>query len=83
MLFRSGEELIDQLKHMGPEPWLMRKLQRYSVNIYLNDFNSMLQRKSLEEVHPGIFALTTSMEYSEETGLCVEDNSIAPENFVL
>ncbi len=81
--YQQGEELIDQLKHIGPEPWLMRKLQRYSVNIYLNDFNSMLQRKSLEEVHPGIFALTTSMEYSEETGLCVEDNSIAPEAFVL
>ena len=81
--YLQGAELIDQLKRMGPEPWLMRKLQRYSVNIYLNDFNSMLQRKSLEEVHPGIFALTTGMEYSEETGLCVEDNSIAPEAFVL
>ncbi|MEW6710330.1 MAG: CRISPR-associated endonuclease Cas3'' [Candidatus Riflebacteria bacterium] len=81
--YLQGAELIDQLKRMGPEPWLMRKLQRYSVNIYLNDFNSMLQRKSLEEVHPSIFALTTSMEYSEETGLCVEDNSIAPEAFVL
>lgn len=81
--YLQGEELIDQLKHIGPEPWLMRKLQRYSVNIYLNDFFSMQQRKSIEEVHPGIWALTTSMEYSEETGLGVEDNSIAPEAFVL
>ncbi len=81
--YQQGEELIDQLKRMGPDCRLMRKLQRYSVNIYLNDFNSMLQRKSVEEVQPGIFALTTSMEYSEETGLCVEDNSIAPEDFVL
>lgn len=85
ILVRYGEscKMIDLLKIKGPDRSLMRKLQRYTVNIYNADFYKMLQRGSIEEVYPGIFALTSSIEYSKETGLMVEETLFDPEDLIL
>ena len=50
----------------------MRRLQRYAVNIYNDEFTQMLKRGSLYEVSPGIFTLSSIVEYSEKIGLLVE-----------
>ena len=85
--YGKGEDLLDEVKRNALNPaylkLLLRKLQRYSVNVYTNDFNRLLQRKSIVEVLPGVFALTTSMEYSIDTGLLVDENSADPESFVM
>jgi CRISPR-associated endonuclease/helicase Cas3 len=80
--YGESEKWIDQLKLSGPERWLMRKLQRYAVNIRDNDFNRMLQRGSLEAVQPGIYALTSSIEYSEQIGLLVDETIYDPEKLI-
>lgn len=80
--FDDGEELIALLKSRGPDRWLLRKLQRYSVNIYVNDFNELLSRGSLEEIHPGIFALKCKVEYDGETGLVIQD-LYSPESYMV
>jgi CRISPR-associated endonuclease/helicase Cas3 len=80
--FDDGEELIALLKSRGPDRWLLRKLQRYSVNIYVNDFNELLSRGSLEEIHPGIFALKCKVEYDDETGLVIQD-LYSPESYMV
>jgi CRISPR-associated endonuclease/helicase Cas3 len=71
--YGEGEKLIGELKVLGPERWLLRKLQRYSVNIYTNQFVDLRDRGSIEEVSPGIFVLTCSIEYDATVGLLVDE----------
>ena len=70
--FGEGEGLIDKLKIFDADRILMRRLQRYAVNIYNDEFTQMLKRGSLYEVSPGIFALNSIVEYSDKIGLLVE-----------
>jgi len=80
--YREGEKLITELKSIGPERWLLRKLQRYSVNIYGNQFRTLQDRGSIEEVSPGIFALTCAIEYSDEIGLLVDELPTDPRSYM-
>ncbi|MCX8013786.1 MAG: CRISPR-associated helicase/endonuclease Cas3, partial [Rectinema sp.] len=81
--YAEGEELIRILKARGPERWLMRRLQRYSINIYTNDFFSLLNRGSIEEVSTGIFALSCSIEYDNTVGLLINEMPHEPEAFIV
>lgn len=85
ILVRYGEndEWIELLKCKGPERWLMRKLQRYTVNIYKDDFYSMLRKGSIEEIYPNIFAITNDFVYSKDIGLLVDETFYNPENFII
>ena len=80
--YGEGDKLINLLKCSGPDRGLMRKLQRYTVNIYNNEFNQLLKRGSLFEPSPGVFALVSNVEYSDEIGLIVEP-SFDPEKFII
>ena len=55
--------MIDLLKYKGPDRSLMRQLQRYAVNIYVEQFNTLLMRGSIEAVQPEIYAMTSEIEY--------------------
>ena len=70
------------MKGLGPERWLLRKLQRYSVNIYTNQFVDLRDRGSIEEVSPGIFVLTCSIEYDAAVGLLVDEMPSDPAAFI-
>ncbi|MDP2815537.1 MAG: CRISPR-associated helicase/endonuclease Cas3, partial [Rectinemataceae bacterium] len=80
--YGEGEILIRLLKKTGPERWLLRKLQRYSVNIYTNQFNVLRDRGSLEEITPGIFALTCKIEYDDDIGLLIDEMPNDPVAFM-
>lgn len=80
--YGEGAKLIDILKSTGPERLLMRKLQRYMVSVYNHDFEQMLNRGSIEEVQPGIFALTSEIEYRDDIGLLVEEVLYDPEELI-
>jgi len=80
--YKAGDHLIDALKQKGPDRLLMRKLQRYSVNIYIYDFQKLMNNALIEEVHPNIFALISRSEYSNKTGLMVDDVDYDPEKFI-
>ncbi|MCL6591667.1 MAG: CRISPR-associated endonuclease Cas3'' [Firmicutes bacterium] len=81
--YGEGEKFINLLKSKGPERWLMRKLQRYTVNIYNNDFNQMRLRGAIEEVYPKIFALSSNLDYSADTGLLTDETLYEPELFII
>lgn len=81
--YGEGEKLIDELKIIGPNRSLMRKLQRYTVNVYNADFNKMLRQRSIEEVYPNIFALASNEEYSESTGLSCGEVVFDPEKYII
>jgi CRISPR-associated endonuclease/helicase Cas3 len=81
--FGEGDRLIELLRSMGPDRWLMRKLQRYTVTIYNYDFNELRRRGVIEEIYPELFILSTRMDYSKETGLLVDEAAYDPEGFVI
>ena len=80
--YGESEKLLDLLKTKGPDRWLMRKLQRYTVNVYERDFYLLYGRGSVEEIYPKIYALVSSLDYSENTGLLVEETPFDPEKFI-
>lgn len=81
--YGEGAAFIELLKdNKIPERKLLRKLQRYSVNIYINQFDDLQKRGSLKEVAPGIFALNNTVEYSEQVGLLIDDALENPEEFI-
>jgi CRISPR-associated endonuclease/helicase Cas3 len=79
----KGEELIELLKTgKAPERMLLRKLQRYTVSIYTNQFLALQKRGSLIEVLPEVFALNNKVEYNVKKGLLIEETPDDPEDFM-
>ena len=80
--YGEGEKFIAELKAKGPERWLLRKLQRYSINIYNDQFYALLNRGSIEEVSLGLFALTCKIEYDDSVGLLIDEMPNDPTLFM-
>ena len=74
---------LELLKAKGPERWLLRKLQRYSVNVYKNDFNALLIKNWIEEISPNVYALISDIGYDFQTGLLVDEIPFDPDKFTL
>jgi CRISPR-associated endonuclease/helicase Cas3 len=81
--YGKGKELIDLLKNKGPERWIFRKLQRYSVNVYTNDFSSLQRKGLVDEISPSVFALTFDPGYDYQIGLLVDEIPFDPDKFIL
>ena len=69
--YGEGQALIGKLKKDGPERWLMRKLQRYSVNLPRRLVNKLVQAGEVQEVWPGIFAQAVSTLYDDKVGVTI------------
>lgn len=70
----GGFKWLDILRKQGAERYLMRKLQRYSVNVYENEFNKLRRIGAIEELHPGIWGLSITNGYDEKLGLLSADD---------
>jgi CRISPR-associated endonuclease/helicase Cas3 len=81
--YGQGKELIGKLKKDGPERWLLRKLQRYVVNVYTKDFATLVQKGWITEAAPGMFALVSDAGYDWHTGLLVDEIPFDAEKFTL
>lgn len=75
--------LLATLAKSGPERWLMRKLQRYVVNITDGEFGQLVQSHALRPVFPGMFELEADSLYHEELGLLTVENSFNPRGNVV
>jgi CRISPR-associated endonuclease/helicase Cas3 len=81
--YGEGEKWIDLLKSSKiPTIILLRKLQRYTINIYTDQFFRLFDRGSLVEIIPGIFALNNKVEYSDQIGLLIDEMPSDPEDFM-
>jgi len=81
--YGEGKKLIESLKRNSiPERIVLRKLQRFTVNIYTNQFFALQNRGSLIELIPGIFALNNTVEYNKKIGLLVDEMPNDPEYFI-
>lgn len=81
--YGEGKKLINKLKYGGPNREILRRLQRFTVNVYTQEFNLMRQRSSIVEVQPNIFALQTDKEYSDTIGLMIDDICLDPGELVI
>jgi len=76
-----GCGLIELLKRKGPEKWLLRKLQRYTVSIYEREYRRLRSEGRIIEVYPGIFTCPDT-EYDFKTGLKVDDEPYDPSDLM-
>jgi CRISPR-associated endonuclease/helicase Cas3 len=70
------DEAIDMLlrtvRRDGPERWLMRKLQRYTVNVPRLQATRLQSQGDIEEVIPGLFVQAHDLLYHPVLGLLVD-----------
>ena len=69
--YGESPALIGKLKKDGPERWLMRKLQRYSVNMPRRVVDKLVATGEVQEARPGIFVQAVSTLYDDELGVTV------------
>lgn len=79
--YGESQTLIGKLKKDGPERWLMRKLQRYSVNLPRRAVDKLIQSGEVQEVWPGIFAQAVSTLYDDEVGVTL-GNEVSAEQLI-
>jgi len=84
ILVRYGESpaLIGRLQKEGPERWLMRKLQRYTVSLPEWQFQKLLANGDVSEVYPGIFAQTADALYHPQLGVLMDDTNPDPGDLI-
>lgn len=64
--------LLGRLRKTGPERWLLRKLQRYIVNVPEREAQRLLAQQDVEELMPGLFAQTSDWLYHPILGLVTD-----------
>lgn len=86
ILVRYGDshELLDRLEIEGPHRKLMRKLQRYSVNIPKRLFAQLEKQGDVQESKklPGIYVQVGGTLYDDALGVVIDGN-IAPDELVV
>ncbi|GJQ23439.1 CRISPR-associated helicase/endonuclease Cas3 [Candidatus Brocadia sapporoensis] len=74
--YEEGSQLIEMLKRLGPEKWLMRKLQRYVVNLPKYVHAKLYKECAIIEAYPGIFVQEGGVMYHPELGFCPDKSMI-------
>lgn len=78
------DSLLNLLAAEGPQRWLMRKLQRYTITIPQRQANQMLAQGDLSLPMPGLYVLTnTDNLYSNILGLVGDADLYNPSGFAL
>ena len=71
--YGEGERWLGLLRSKGPERFLMRKLQRYGVSVYENEFKKLRDIGAIEECCPGMWAVCVTNAYDDQLGLLSSD----------
>ena len=71
VVVRYGDNgrLVEELRIVGPKRLIMRRLQRFTVNVPRGAIGELLQKGFVEEMHPGVYVQTVESVYSEVFGL--------------
>ncbi|TWT35607.1 helicase Cas3 [Posidoniimonas corsicana] len=70
--YGGGAALIEHLRRNGPERWLLRKLQRYTVGLSLWSFRALHAEHDIAEVSEGYYALENISLYDPHRGLMAD-----------
>lgn len=81
----EAEKWLAKLEADGPDRWLMRKLQRYSVNVHRNCIDRLIVRHDVEEVLPGLYVQANDLLYDETFGFlgCAGNVALAPSKLIV
>lgn len=71
----EGAKLVSQLTQLGPERWLLRRLQRYTINLPKYLHNRLRVEGAIREIQPDIFVQGHRALYDNNLGFC-PDRSI-------
>lgn len=74
--YGKGAELIKVLESGKPERWLLRKLQRYVVNLPRYLHSKLLTTGAIREIHPGIYVQGHGALYHNDLGFCADKSII-------
>ncbi len=80
--YGDGAGLVELLIKKGPERWLLRKLQRYVVNVPRHIAIKLMEAREIEEPFQGIFAQTSRGRYHPELGFCYEGQTMEPDALI-
>ncbi len=69
---------LNTLRKDGPNRWLMRKLQRYTVNLHRTQAMQLLRQDDIEEIMPGLFVQVSDWLYDPTLGLNPEGTPVKP-----
>lgn len=76
--------LLSQLRNQGPSRWLIRKLQRYSVNVSEWHFRQLQNDSQIEEIWPGIWSqMEGTILYHPILGLALDSEAPAAADLVI
>lgn len=78
VLYAEGAKLVGLLESQGPERWVLRRLQRYVVNLPRYVHRKLVDAGAIREVHPGFFVQGHGALYDDRLGFCA-DRSIVYE----
>ena len=81
--YGGNEKLIEQLRVVGPKRPIMRRLQRYTVNVPQRTLGDLSQKGFVEEMHPGVHVQTLDSLYSEAFGLDIFREALKGEETIL
>jgi CRISPR-associated endonuclease/helicase Cas3 len=82
--YGEGSRLIELLRRQEPERWLLRRLQRFVVNLPRSIHGRLAAEGAIEEIRPGIFVQAQGNLYDEQLGLCVDRSMIyAPDELLI
>lgn len=85
VLLGDSKKWISMLKSKGTDRWLMRKLQRYSVNVHKDCLRRLVDRHDVQEVLPGIYAQANDLLYDDVFGFigCADSVVLSAEKLCL
>jgi CRISPR-associated endonuclease/helicase Cas3 len=72
--YGACHRLINELKAFGPNYKIIKKLSRFSVTLHHKDFDELLNAGIIEEILPNIFYISNEKQYSDLTGLSVQNH---------
>jgi CRISPR-associated endonuclease/helicase Cas3 len=72
VLYGEGAKLAGLLESQGPERWLLRRLQRYVVNLPRRVHRRLVEDSAIREVHPDLFVQGHGALYDGRLGFCAD-----------
>lgn len=81
--YGGNDALLRSVRAIGPKRDIMRRLQRFTVNVPRRILTSLLEKGFVEEPHPGLYLQTLPSLYRADMGLDYWREGMAPEELVI
>ena len=88
--YGGSDALIESLRAVGPKRDIMRRLQRYTVNVPRGCLGDLLEKGMIEEMrlpprheeHSGLYVQTMPSAYRDDIGLDLFGEGLRVEDFI-